>query len=472
MLLQSQKPSLRHLTTAHLAQTMTLLELNAAELGQKIEAELAKNPALELIESRRCPTCHRPLRDNRYCPNCLNLKNCSPDEPIIFFSFTQDFYNPTSFQHNLSGDDLPDDNSVSHSETLPEYVFRQIAPELQHADRPIAMHILTSLDEDGLLSIPMVEIARYQHVPLSRVHQVVKLIQRADPIGVGSPSTQEALLVQLEVLSESKSPPTLADKAIQAGIEYLTPHHCSDLARILKISSTKAREIVQFISDNLNPFPARAHWGDAISNQSRPPEGVYHRPDIIITRVSDEPETALIVEIGVPYYGTLRVNPLFREALKHAPREKAELWQADLEQANLFVKCIQQRNNAISRLVQRLAVIQRDFILYGDLHIKPLTRAELAKELGVHESTISRAVSSKAVQIPSKRIIPLSTFFDRSLHIRTVLKSIIEQEKKPLSDTQISKMLSKNGFDVARRTVAKYRSIEGILPAHMRGHDR
>ena len=143
-----------------------------------------------------------------------------------------------------------------------------------------------------------------------------------------------------------------------------------------------------------------------------------------------------------------------------------------MEHANLFVKCLQQRNNTISRLIQRLAVIQRDFIIHGDAHLKPLTRAELAEELEVHELTISRAVSSKTAQVPSKRIIPLSMFFDRSLHVRTVVKNIIDQEQKPLSDTQIARMLSNEGFEVARRTVAKYRAMEGILPAHLRGHAR
>jgi RNA polymerase sigma-54 factor len=334
------------------------------------------------------------------------------------------------------------------------------------------MHILTSLNEDGLLSIPVSEIARYQHIPTSHVQQVIQIIQRADPLGVGSPTPKEALLVQLEALSEFRAPPPYTSEAIQAGIELLTPHHCPDLARVLRINTNQAKEIVQYISDNLNPFPARAHWGELGTANNQNHEGVYDHPDIIISRVNDRPDTPILIEIGIPYYGTLRVNPLFREALSQAPREKAELWQADLEHANLFVKCLQQRNNTISRLIQRLSVIQRAFILYGDAQLIPLTRAEIAKELDLHESTISRAVASKSVQIPNKRIIPLSMFFDRSLHIRTALKNIIEQETKPLSDTQLARMLSTDGFDIARRTVAKYRSIEGILPAHLRGHAR
>jgi RNA polymerase sigma-54 factor len=118
--------------------------------------------------------------------------------------------------------------------------------------------------------------------------------------------------------------------------------------------------------------------------------------------------------------------------------------------------------------MQRLAAIQREFILHGDAYLEPCTRASLADELGVHESTISRAVSNKAVQLPSGRIVPMSKLFDRSLHIRTALRQLISQEIKPFTDTQLAEMLDRQGYAVARRTVAKYRAMEGILPAHLR----
>jgi RNA polymerase sigma-54 factor len=118
--------------------------------------------------------------------------------------------------------------------------------------------------------------------------------------------------------------------------------------------------------------------------------------------------------------------------------------------------------------MRRLAVIQREFILHGDKHLHPQTRVSLAKKLQVHESTISRAVSNKSVQIPNGHIIPLSKFFDRSLQVRTALKQIIEDEKSPLSDSAISELLDEQGYSVARRTVAKYRAMEGILPSHLR----
>ena len=119
-------------------------------------------------------------------------------------------------------------------------------------------------------------------------------------------------------------------------------------------------------------------------------------------------------------------------------------------------------------LLEKLVVIQKDYIIGGDKDMVALTRASIAQELGLHESTISRAVSGKTIQLPNRKIVPLSIFFDRSLSLRTVIKEMIEGEDSPLSDSEIKQRLEENGITIARRTVAKYRSMEGILPAHLR----
>ena len=468
MIFQTQTIALRHVTTAHLAQTMTLLGLNAVELRQKIEAELASNPALQVTAAAACPICRRPLPERQLCPVCSRPKELAHDEPIVFVSPRDDFY---PAREPFSADDMPDEELAAEILELPAFVMRQIAPELALQERSIAAHILTSLDEDGLLRIPPLEIARYHHVLISQVESVLRLIQRAEPVGVGSPSPQEALLVQLEVLKESRPIPALAEQAVRMGMELLSRRQYAELGRILGIPSHQVRQIAKFISENLNPYPARAHWGD-IHQSPEQIRDAYHIPDVIITRLNDSPNTPLVVEIISPLAGKLRINPLFRSALHDAPLEKAEQWKSDLEQANLLIKCLQQRDHTIVRLMQRLANFQRAFILHGDAHLQPVTRASLAGELDVHESTISRAVSSKAVQLPSGRIVPLAKFFDRSLHIRTALRQIIAQETRPLTDTQIAKILKSQGFPVARRTVAKYRAMEGILPAHLRQASR
>ena len=457
-----QSTQLRPLTTAHLAQTMALIELSAVELEQKIQAELAKNPALEVKDARRCPVCERQYADKGPCPRCHPAKTQQLDQPIVFVSPRYDFVHTRSDEETV----LERDGQMAKEE-LPTYVLKQIAPELPNEDRQIAAFILSNLDEDGLLEVPIIEVARYYHVPLSRVGEVINLIQHADPIGVGSPSPQAALLVQLDVLAEHQSVPLHAPIAIQEGMDLLSRHQYAELARQIDIQVHQVEEIARFISDNLNPFPGRAYWGDIRTGKSDTPP-VFTQPDAIITPVDDSPEAPLVVEVFSPYAGILRVNPLFRQAINQVAADNTEQWKSDLGRAELLVKCLQQRTTTIVRLMRRLAVIQREFILHGDKHLHPQTRASLAKKLEVHESTISRAVSNKSVQMPNGHIIPLSKFFDRSLQVRTALKQIIEEEKSPLSDNAISELLDEQGYPVARRTVAKYRAMEGILPSHLR----
>ena len=162
------------------------------------------------------------------------------------------------------------------------------------------------------------------------------------------------------------------------------------------------------------------------------------------------------------------MNPLFKSSVKQVKGENVEEWKEDIEKASLLVKCIQQRSNALRLLLEKLVVLQKDYVLSGEKEMQPLTRAEIAVALDVHESTISRAVAGKSVQLPNKRIVPLSIFFDRSLSQRTLIKEMIASEKRPLSDSEIQENLKTHGVNIARRTVAKYRSMEGILPAHLR----
>lgn len=465
---QYQVQTAKPLTTAHLAQTMTLLGMTSEELTQKIEAELAKNPALEIVEERRCPTCKRALVDPGPCPLCSRPKNQTSEEPIVFVSSYNE-YNPTNLpsKTDFTYDDVPDDNIAPESD-LPSYILKQISTELAVDDRLIAAHILTSLDDDGLLRIPLIEISRYHHVPISRIDAIVQLIQRADPIGVGSSTPEDALLVQLKTLKEyGKSVPELAERAIREGMSYLSRHQYDDLAKLLHIPPSEAKALARFISLNLNPYPGRSYWGDV---RQRAPESphVYHSPDIIINRLHAKNDSPLIVEILLPLRGTLNINPLFRQTTKDISDESLDKWKKDLENANLLIKCIQQRNNTMQRLMTYLATHQRKFILNGDHFLRPITRAEVSKILEVHESTISRAVSGKCVQLPSGRIIPISMLFDRSLPIRAHLKDVIKMESQPYTDSQLVGILAKKGYKIARRTVAKYRTMEGILPAHLR----
>jgi len=456
--------TIRPATTAHLAQTMTMLSLTAEELKQQIESELASNPALELINERRCPNCHRLLPKQGLCPICSQPALLDSSEPVVFVSPRDDFYTCGVSSHS---EDLPVEDYSVATEELPTYVLRQIASELDGSNRKLAAFLLTHLDEDGLLTISLLEVARYYHVALSDVEEVQRIIQRADPVGVGSSSPKDALLSQLDILSETRSIPPYARELIQSGMDLLSRHQLSELARRLKVPLRQVQQAHRFISENLNPFPGRANWGD-VRQPANSRLDVFHRPDVIISYLEGDVEKPLIVEIILPLFGTLRVNPVFKKALHEAPEDNKENWKSDLERASLFVKCLQQRNHTMQRLIHRLVILQREFVIRGEEYLKPVTRVQLSKELEVHESTISRAVANKTVQLPNKRIIALSSFFDRSLNVRTVLCNLISQEQKPLSDSELVGLLEECGYKVARRTVAKYRAMEGILPAHLR----
>jgi len=463
---QGQQQSQSPLTSAHIAQTMTLLSMTSTELLQTIDLELSKNPALELINDRRCPMCGRKLPPSGPCPVCSQPKSLDADETIVFVSPRDDFY-AYSGRGGFDGKDVPENPYASINIDLPTYVMRQAAPELDPAQQQIAAMALSNLDEDGFLNIEIRDICRFHHTTSTEVERVLTTIKRCDPLGVGARCIEEALLAQVEVLSETSTIPNLATKAISQHLDLLSKHQFGELARKLEISSEEAKSICHFISENLNPFPARSSWGSFRQPNDNTPD-VFHQPDILIYYLNNNPKNPLIIEIITPSRGTLRINPLFRKAINQSSEEKKEEWKKDLEKASLLIKCIQQRSNTMRQLMEILVNIQKSFIIQGDKYLEPITRAQIAETLDVHESTISRAVANKTVQLPNKKIIPLSTFFDRSLSVRAIMRNIIDNEKHALNDTEIKKRLEKQGISIARRTVAKYRAMEGILPAHMR----
>jgi len=466
---QIQNHELRPQVTAHLAQTMSLLQMPSTEIRQKIRIELANNPALEIVEDRRCPSCGRIIATPGPCPVCSQPYDTNVDEPIVFISSPDDF--PVSFRKNGSqgsSNEVSFDNIAPQVEDLPSYVLRQIAPEIEEDERLIAAHILNNLNEDGLLVVPLEEISQYYHVPLSRVTRVADIIKHAEPTGVGASSPTEVLLIQLKLLREDSKVPHLAEEAIQKGMKYLIKHSYHKLAKELNTSYEHAQEIAEFIRANLNPYPGRAFWGD-YRQPSETQTQAYHQPDIILKEVENSPNRRIMVEIISPYRGTLRINPLFRKAQKQAPDDKSEDWAKDIENAGLLIKCLQQRNHTMEQLMTELVTEQREYILSCDpATIQPQTQAEMSELLGVHESTISRAVSDKSVQLPNRKIIPLQQFFDRSLPIRTTLLRLVEKEDTPLTDIELAEELSLAGYNIARRTVAKYRAMEGILSSRLR----
>jgi RNA polymerase sigma-54 factor len=437
---------------------MSLLSLSNPELREKVMEELANNPALELLDEVVCPNCQARLPNRRPCPRCSTA--AGDLDSVVFLSPRV----PPRRDRPGGLEDGAEEGEAAAPESLAIYVLQQLAPDLEPADRPIADYVLSSLDDEGFLVEPPALIARATQAALDRVHRVVTLISHCDPPGLATRGPREALLAQLDLYPSDSAEASLSRRLLEVGFEGLARREYEALAAELGVRAVQVRRAARFIQSNLNPFPARGFWGSA-----RSPKGtdgsVYHTPDIQISRQSEGP---MLVEIFSSYAGWLRVNPDFRKALPEADQEQSEAWKSHLERASLFVKCLQQRNNTMRKLMEEIVARQRGFILEGDRSLVPMTRAELARRVGVHESTISRAVANKGIALPDGRIVPLARFFDRSLSVRDRIKELVGQEQKPLTDDQIASVLSRDGIKVARRTVAKYRSIEGILPARLR----
>ncbi|HSB90210.1 MAG TPA: hypothetical protein VLD63_09320 [Anaerolineales bacterium] len=460
-MLQVQDHSLRPLTTAHLAQTMSLLALSNLELRDRVQGELASNPALELVDDRVCPSCHRRLVAAGPCPACS--ARAANDNLVVYLS-PRDGYRPSS---SASLDDTPPELEPAAPEDLALHVLGQLAGQLREEDRPLAAFILSSLDEEGFLQDPPAILARSNRASLEQVERVLGLIAHADPPGLATQGPRQALLVQLDLLEPGDPLVGLARTLVENHFSELGRREFERVAQALGVGLARVKLAAHLIHDKLNPYPARAFWRSG--RQASPADpNVYHSPDIQISRNPNGAESTLVVEIFAPVAGWLRVNPLFRQSLPEAAEDQSEAWTRHLERASLFVKCLQQRNNTMKRLMQILVNRQRDFIDHGDRFLQPITRAGIALEIGVHESTVSRAVAHKSVALPDGRIIPLTRFFDRSLSVRDRIKEIVEGEPTPLTDDEIAARLRKEGVSVARRTVAKYRAIEGILPARLR----
>jgi RNA polymerase sigma-54 factor len=460
-MLQIQDQSQRPLTTAHLAQTMSLLLLSNDELRDKIISELASNPALELVEESVCPNCRRPLKGPEPCSICSSTHEA--DSPIVFLSPRQSIRPARS---SVQDDQLPDQEPAA-PEDLTTHVLRQLAADLKPSERRLAIYILSSLDDDGFLQDPPAFIARATRMTLTQVEHVIQLISQTDPPGLASAGPRQALLRQLDLLPDDSPLPCLARRILEGQFRELGRREYEKIASHLEVSANQVRQAATFIQENLNPYPGRAFWGSGRQPRTGNPS-VYHTPDIMITNNTSDEEGPLVVEIFAPVAGWLRVSPLFSKAISKDNGDVSEEWSEHVERANLFVKCMHQRNNTMCRLMETIVAKQGKFIMKGDRHLAPITRAKIAEEVGVHESTISRAVGHKSIALPDGRIIPLARFFDRSLSVRDRIKEIIKNEKRPLTDDQIVAQLKRDGIRVARRTVAKYRAIEGILPARLR----
>ncbi len=452
----------------------SLLQLSAEDLEQEVSEALANNPALDLAPPSVCRRCGSPLAHGT-CPLCSSggSRNASVTQHEEGWWNEDSRWRTRNTSYDYD-DDFDPMTLVAAESTLSDHLWMQLAALTEPEESEVASFIANSLDERGFLAVTLEDIAEDCRCALEVVERVLAKVQTLDPPGVGARSVQECLLIQLAQLGYENGDGDGVAEAARSIIadcwDQLTKLSLDSIGRRLKLTEDEVSATIEFIGRNLNPFPANSDWRGP--GPRRDTGGI--RPDIII-RCKSSSESRYEIEIPDSRRYRLRVNSLYQEMAQdlrasdcRTTLDDREHLREHVSQARLFINCVRQRWQTLERIALLLVDIQEEFLEEGYRYLKPLTRSELADRVGVHESTVGRAVANKSVLLPNGRIIPLSDFFDGSLAAKCVIEDIVLEETHALSDQKISDALQGRGHDIARRTVAKYRDAIGIPPARVR----
>ncbi|MBK9713086.1 MAG: RNA polymerase factor sigma-54 [Kouleothrix sp.] len=432
-----------------------MLVLSTLELQQLVQNELEENPALEQMESddALCSRCGRPL-SGATCIYCLHedLKLAEAERDDASAPPSDDDFDPLL--------------AVAAPTTLREALQRDLHISMPESEHLIADYLIGSLDEHGFLDGSLDEIADVLRLDPARVEAVLRKLQDLGPAGIGARNVQECLLIQIGRL-ERQGVVNPYIRTIVADYWFdLGEHRFGSIAQAMGITYDDVVAARDFMRQHLRPFPL-----ERVADGGSSADTSYLMPDVIIREENEQ----LIAEVVESRRFYLRLSPLYQELSQAMARGRQEISQDEREhlstfvsRARLFLTNLRQRRETIRRIAEYLIERQEGFLRHGVRHLEALTRAEVAAAIGVHESTVSRATANKYVQVPSKEIVPFSHFFTASLSVKDVIQELIANETTPLTDQDIVEILRQRGFDVARRTVTKYRGQLGILPSTLR----
>jgi RNA polymerase sigma-54 factor len=457
-----------------------LLALSSLELQQMVHAELESNPALESMDMTTCTSCGAGT-NGVYCPVCMqevrpsNQPDLKPREAAEKAAGVADDIDFEDFRPRYSGPAALEDEEfdplsfVASEAGMAEQLLVDLAVTLTEDDYPIAEYLVGNLDEQGFLACSVKSAALDLDVPLERIERVLEVLQRTGPVGVGARDLRECLLIQLREIEASGNPiPVPHVREIITG--YLTElgeHKFTIIAQQLGIGYDEVVAVRDYIKHHMEPRPLQ----DPPRGKSwrAPSPTRFVMPDVIIHLRDNKLEP----EVVETYRFNLRISPLYQQLSSDSkPQGLSDGDRTHIKQyvnrSRLFISNINQRRETMRRITQCLIDIQEDFIRYGVRYLRPLTRAQVAQYLGIHESTVSRATADKYVMLPNKHVIPFSDFFSASLSAKDVIKEMITKEARPMTDKEIVRRLNEQGIRVARRTVTKYRNQLGIMPSTFR----
>ncbi len=476
--------------TPQLQQAIRMLQLSTLELQMEIQQALDSNLMLEAVEEDE---------EQEQTESLEQLESENSDEMVAENEAEQDFAEP---ERSLESESIPDELAVdsawddiyepsmvssgsapeggerefeygdTSSESLREYLLWQLRmTQLLETDIAIGEAIIDSINDDGFLSTTLEDLLAslqtdYPETEVDEVEAVLHVIQNFDPPGVAARDLRESLLLQLRFLPADTPHLKQAQGLLEKHFELLARRDYTQLKRVLKTDEQELTHITHLIQ-SLNPRP-----GGQVSNSQ--PE--YIAPDVFVRKVKG----SWRVELNPEAAPRLRINHHYASLIRQMNSSDSTTLKNHMQEARWFLKSLQSRNDTLLKVATSIVEHQRDFLEEGEMAMKPMVLHDIAEELSMHESTISRTTTRKYMHTP-RGIFELKYFFSShvgtaaggecsSTAIRAMIKQLIAEEPpaKPLSDSKIVNTLSAQGINIARRTVAKYREAMAIPPSNER----
>jgi RNA polymerase sigma-54 factor len=467
--------------TPQLQQAIKLLQLSRLELVQSVSQELVENPVLDEVSSDS--TEEVSDEEDISAPETPPLQTSSVSKSQGTEGLKSDVDLGAQWDEYLNelGDgrdygsaeaddkELPSyDQTLTRLPSLSDHLLWQL--NLSTSDPHLVKGgewIVGNLDDDGYLRATIEELAQQSGLPVRDMERALCLIQSFDPMGIGARDLQECLLIQVKQLDLQGS---LADKIIRAHLPDLEKRKYQHIAKVLNITTQEVMEASQIIIHELEPKPGRPYL---------PSDTNYMVPDVYVIKIEDR----YVVQLNDEGLPRVRINPYYRKLLNRKEgidKVTKEYVEERLRSAQWLIKGMEQRNKTIYKVAESIVKFQKDFFDQGIANLKPMVLKDVAEDISMHESTISRVTTNKFMHTP-QGIFPMKYFFTTgflagsgsevsSLTVKDVIQKLIREEDSstPLKDQQLVDALKSQGIDIARRTVAKYREELRIPPTSVR----
>jgi len=487
MLKQTLSQKLLQKLSPQQIQFVQLLQLNSTEIANKVDEELAENSALEQSSQES----DEEIKPDEDAILAMDEEVDSSDDDISTSDYEPDISEYLSDEDNYQNY-TPDYSSGEERKEIPLASYRTLydtlleqlqAVELNERQMKIASHLIGMIEEDGYLRRPLKSISydlafiNNLQTNENELEEILLIIQTLDPPGIAARDLRECLLIQLNRKEEQSDEIKLARKIVTYYLNELANKHYDKLIKNLEINKDYLKKIIDIIT-KLNPKPGESQ----VNFKSQ-----YIIPDFIVTQIS---ESDFDISLNSNNSPQLRINKEFQEKLegyneqkKKSKKLKDELQfiKQKLDNAKWFIEAIKQRQQTLLMTMSTIVEYQKDFFITGDYtKLKPMILKDIADRISMDISTVSRVVSSKYVQT-DLGIYPLREFFSEGImkddgnevsnrEVKRILSDLIsaESKKRPLTDEKLTELLNEKGYNIARRTVAKYREQLNLAVARLR----